>query len=770
MKTETAGEVPPHAPLVAAVPSAAAPPFGAAFSVEAIITAAAERLPDSPKRRYERARGLRALLGWLGSFPGEDWQQKWEAAGCDDAGRSWGQEGLNPYRHSLQGSAVIALVVLEIVRPSTAWLRTATPPHMFMTYRNVVDTGSFTRLEEWLRGQALSNTSRMLSLNALTLLSIRTNTSLLKITAAQFLEVVSQWKGLRGRTRAVGVAWQALQAGGALSGEPPDYRSVLHRGQLTVTQLVDMRGIADPAIRSLFIEYLTERSATVDYASLVGIVRILVRNFWADIELHHPSQHSIRLSAEVTAAWKQRLRHLPDGRERQDYFVHLMTVRGFYLDLAQWALTKPERWASWACPSPVSSAETAGQVKQNHRRKSRMDQRTRTLAPLLTALSATADGERLQTAALLDAASRTAEGDILTVAGKTYRRVTRGFYSDDAYPSVEELSTGVVVRLHRAEESAFWAWAIIEVLRLTGVRIEELLELTHTAIRRYVPPGGEVTPLLQVAPSKTDRERVIPVSPELSSVLAAIIRRVKGAEDTLPLVSRYDGLERRWGPRLPHLFQARMGGAPRVFSKAGAHGLLQRTAEKANLRDVDGTPLKFSPHDLRRIFATEAVNSGLPIHIAQQLLGHINLNTTQGYVAVYPEQVIRSYRTFIDHRRSVRPSLEYRDPTSEEWSEFENHFSLRRVALGTCHRPYGTPCVHEHACVRCPMLQVEPEQIPRLQDLENNTLERIDEARQKTWLGEVSALEESLRHIREKRAQATLVHHRFADGDQLTND
>lgn len=756
--------------LTTDVPTTMAPPAGALLSVEAILATAAERLPDPPRRRYERARGLQQLLRWLSSFPGQDWQQRWEAAQCDDADRSWGQKGLNPYRHSLQSSAVIALVALEIVRPSTAWLRTATPPHLFTTYRNVVDMGTFTKLEEWLRDHGLSATSRMLSLNALTLMRIRANTPLLNINAAQFLEVNLEWTMLRGRSRAMGVAWQALQACGALNGEPPDYRSLIQPGQLTVTELVDERGIADPAIRHLFIDYLTERSATIDYATLVGLVRILVRNFWTDIETHDPGQHSIRLSADVAAEWKKRLRHLPDGRERQDYFVHLMTVRGFYLDIAQWALTEPERWARWACPSPISPAETAGQHKQKHRRKARMDQRTRTLAPWLTKLSATADQERRERAALLDAASRTAVGDTLTLAGRSYRRVPRGYYSDDAYPSVEDLGTGAVVRLHRAEEKAFWSWAIIEVLRMTGMRIEELLELTHTAIRRYVPPGGEVTPLLQVAPSKTDRERVIPISPELSSVLAMIIRRVKGPDGTLPLISRYDGLERTWGPKLPHLFQVRMGGPPRVLSKGGAHGLLQAIAEKANLRDVDGTPLTFSPHDLRRIFATETVNSGLPIHIAQQLLGHVNLNTTQGYVAVYPEQVIRNYRTFIDHRRSLRPSLEYRDPTAEEWSDFENHFTRRRVALGTCHRPYGTPCIHEHACVRCPMLQVEPEQIPRLHDLESNALERLEEARQKTWLGEVTALEESLRHIREKRAQATRVSHRFEDGAQLINE
>lgn len=742
-------------------------PPGALLAAAAIIAQAAEQLNDRPTRCRERARGVTDLLDWLGSFPGGDWQQRWEAAGCDQAGRAWGQQGLNPYRRSLQGSASIALVVLDVVRPSMSWLRTATPPHLFITYRSVVDSDAFARLDAWLTTVQLSKTSHMLALNALTLLRIRTGTPLLQVTATQFLHVDSEWKALRGRTRAMGVAWKALQACGALDGEPADYQALLLEGQRTVTELVDAHGITDAAIRSLFIDYLTERSAAVDYQTLTNLVRVLVRNFWSDIERHHPGLATISLPADIAAAWKQRLRFLPGGRERRDYFLHLTAVRGFYLDLAQWAVTEPERWAAWACPSPVSAAETKGLTKQKHRTRARMHQRTRTLAPWLSALAAAADQERRHTAALLEAASQAEEGEILTVGGKTYQRTGGGFYSDRARPSVEDLEARSVIRLHRREEKAFWAWAVIEVLRLTGLRVEELVELTHTSIRRYLPPGGEMTVLLQVAPSKTDRERLIPASPELASVLATIIRRVKGSDGTLPLISRYDDLERRWGSKLPHLFQIRFGGAPRVLPTSSARLLLQDTASRANLTDLDGTPLEFTPHDLRRIFATETVNSGLPVHIAQQLLGHLSLDTTQGYVGVYPEQVIRNYRTFIDNRRTSRPAHEYREPTAAEWAEFENHFTLRRVALGTCHRPYGSPCIHEHACVRCPMLQVDLDQIPRLQEIEANTLKRIDEAREKTWLGEVSALEESLRHIREKHAQTARIQERLQAGAEL---
>jgi len=44
---------------------------------------------------------------------------------------------------------------------------------------------------------------------------------------------------------------------------------------------------------------------------------------------------------------------------------------------------------------------------------------------------------------------------------------------------------------------------------------------------------------------------------------------------------------------------------------------LQLAIERANLTGPDGNPLNYTPHDFRRIFATEAVSSGLPIHFAQ---------------------------------------------------------------------------------------------------------------------------------------------------------
>jgi hypothetical protein len=52
-----------------------------------------------------------------------------------------------------------------------------------------------------------------------------------------------------------------------------------------------------------------------------------------------------------------------------------------------------------------------------------------------------------------------------------------------------------------------------------------------------MPTTGEVVPMLQVVPSKTDAEQLLMVSPELAEVLTAIMFRVRAGNATLPLVS-----------------------------------------------------------------------------------------------------------------------------------------------------------------------------------------------------------------------------------------
>jgi site-specific recombinase XerD len=154
-------------------------------------------------------------------------------------------------------------------------------------------------------------------------------------------------------------------------------------------------------------------------------------------------------------------------------------------------------------------------------------------------------------------------------------------------------ATSELIHIETDEEAAFWDWACVETLRHSGVRIEELCELTHLSIRQYQRQNGEVIALLVIAPSKTDRERVIPISAEL--------------------------------------FQRQRGSTHAVISTATVLAMLKRRCADLAEHHPGFRTTQFTPHDVRRIFATELVNSGLPIHIGAALLGHLNIQTTRGY-------------------------------------------------------------------------------------------------------------------------------------------
>jgi len=512
------------------------------------------------------------------------------------------------------------------------------------------------------------------------------------------------------------------------------------------------------------VDYLTERAVAIDYISASQLTVRLAKMFWRDIELHHPEVTSIDLPRSVIEARRKRQELLPDGRPRKDAADLFLVVRSFYLDLAQWASADPARWGRFVCPSPISSADLRAHRKALLHRQARMHERIRTLHPTLPRLLAHIRAHRIAAGQLLATAESCADGETIVLQGRTYRRVCVQRREVNPRPG----RMPVMVRHHDAaddqlincqdvEDEAFWVWAVVEVLRLTGIRVEELLELTHLSVQRATMSDGQRVLLLQIAPSKRDRERILPVCPELAHVLATIVTRISAASGHVPVVERFDPLEKTMSAPFPYLFQRQWRAQGAVMNPGTVGSLLTKACRRAALVDVAGEPLRFTPHDFRRLFATEAVNGGLPIHIAAKLLGHLDLNTTKGYVAVYPEEVVRQYQGHLVRRRENRPTIEYREPSNREWEEFATHFRHRKMALGDCYRPYGTACPHEHACVRCPMLPMDPVQLPRLLQIEENTKTLLIEARHQGWDGEIRGLEETLHHIGEKKAQGERV-------------
>lgn len=720
---------------------------------------------------------VKALLRWLSRFDGDDWEERWLASGADLAPQSWRDAVYGPgrYRRNAVSLAMNALLVGRVLRPSYGWQLAYRLPKYFAGRMLVAnDPGSLVRLRQLPAYRQALPRQQIDTEACLARVMVRTGRTLEQLTGEQLLYYADVVK-TSGRHRREHLAWELLVALGPLRDEPPTLRAAWsakgNSRQHSVATLVDCYGIPPSGARDLLVDYLGEVRVGMDYSSLEGLAYRLARLFWWEVLQINPGQATLHLDHATVTAWRERLALTTDGRPRREIHSTLFAVRALYRDLVG--------RVGRACPVPRRESRNAS--KMQRRQKSRMQARTRALAPLLPALVAEAAGRKDWSGRLLAAAEGTSDGGQFVVDGVTYRRLARPpvqryqvqshVWADvvDAEPDGPAIPREHGrVNVTRLESDGFWAWAIVETLRHTGIRIEELLELTQLSLRHYTSEKtGTLVPLLHIVPSKTDVERLIPMSPDLVTVLLAVQRRAKGGQAQIPLSVRYDPHEKVHGEPFPHLFSRHVGTRQEVLSLHYVRRVLNCLADTASLSD-GGQPVTFTPHDFRRLFTTDMVNSGLPLHIAAALLGHLSLETTRGYTALFPEQVIAAHQAFIERRRRQRPEGEMRSATGEEWQEFEDHFLLRKVALGDCHRPYGTPCVHEHACARCRFLRVDPAQLPRIEEMTRNAEARLEEARDRAWLGEVVALEDSLKHLRQRNAEARTRSTGAAEDDLAT--
>jgi len=739
---------------------------------------------DNPASQQTRRLGVLAVLSWLQTHPGDSWQQRWQASGAEDqpdwrdvittatTGRRRARTAPGTQLPHLS-PGLLVLICADVIRPSLGWLLRFAPARRGLATEmaRTRDRAAFAALAELCTQGRVGLQTGQQALTRIGMIMAAKGGPVAAVGVGDCVELLQVAADIRAACGSEAHAhsplfYQLLRSHGVLGQDAPAAIEMFSgRGQPTCEQLIDRYRIACPPVRDVLVDYLRERQPSVDFSSLQRVAYLLGKLFWADLEAHHPGIDSLQLPREVAAAWKQRVMTRihsttsPSGEQvqltsaRLDGRSVLSAVRAFYLDIAEWADDDPARWGPWAVRCPVSASDVSHK-KDRARRKSRMDQRTRERLPVLPALITWVDAERARTAELLAAAEATQPGELFTTAaGQTLRRTVMSTETTGRIWA-EPVDGGRRRDLTFEEHRGFWTWAMVQVLRHTGVRIEELTELSHHSLIQYrMPDSRELIPLLQITPSKTDAERLLVISPELADVLSTIVARIRAGQPHVPLVVSYDKNERVYNPPMPLLFQWRRRLENRAVSERALRSYLDHALSALGVKDAAGRPMRYTFHDFRRLFITDAIMHGMPPHIAQLVAGHRDINTTMGYKAIYPEEVINAHRAFLARRRALRPSEEYRTPTDEEWAEFIGHFEHRKVSVGDCGRSYDTPCIHEHSCLRCPLLRPDPAARPRLVQIRDNLIARIAEAESHHWLGEAEGLKVSLAGARTKLAQ-----------------
>jgi hypothetical protein len=474
-----------------------------------------------------RRLGLIRTMDWLQEQAGDSWQDRWNAAVDADGTADWRLPALrwlqgtgrvasdNATVGQVLGVGLALLIGGDVIRPGLAWLlASVTPRDLAGVMARVRDPDGFAGLAALKAASAAGLRTSRDAIEWIAYLVAAKGGAVRDITVGDsldLLEISDQRDGATTGGRGTSF-YQLLHAMDVFPAGAPSTVRMFHsavQGQRTAGQLIDRYDLACRPVRDLLVGYLLERQPGLDYASLRLIATTLGRTFWKDLEEHHPGIESLRLAPDIAAAWKQRVQtktvrsrnELGDVVEtlaaRSSATDCLMTVRAFYLDLAQWAADDPARWGPWVVPCPIRDGSTGYRKARSHR-KSRMDQRTRERLPVLPVLIAASDQARKDAAIRMDAAARAEPGESFTAAGQTLRRSKLRNPGPRIW--AEDPDTGIRHDLSREEDTAFWTWAAVEVLRLTGIRIEELTELSHHSLVQYrLPATSELTPPTQKA-------------------------------------------------------------------------------------------------------------------------------------------------------------------------------------------------------------------------------------------------------------------------------
>ena len=292
---------------------------------------------DNPASQGNRTRGLAVLLDWLESQPGASWQQRWLASGADAAGAEWQTvsarwlRGRCQYARWRQGELSIGLrmaISADVVRPSLRWLVAAkgSKNALASSLAQARDADGFAQLLALCEGSAVTAAVKARTLSRTAIIVAAKGGTVRDITVGDVLELLDAEVTTHARsTGDTAVFYRLLRQMAVFDpAAPATLRQLRTLGQRTPDEMIDRYHLACRPVRDLLVDYLRERQPAVDYITLESLARSLGRDFWQDLEYHHPGIDTLQLPPETAAAWKQRRRTKPktvtaDGREDHDH-------------------------------------------------------------------------------------------------------------------------------------------------------------------------------------------------------------------------------------------------------------------------------------------------------------------------------------------------------------------------------------------------------------------------------------------------------------------
>lgn len=268
-----------------------------------------------------------------------------------------------------------------------------------------------------------------------------------------------------------------------------------------------------------------------------------------------------------------------------------------------------------------------------------------------------------------------------------------------------------------------FARVAVTVLRHTGLRIGELLDLELGSIYDYGPTGS----WLKVPLGKLATERMVPLD---AIALAALDQwtQHRGQSRALP--------HPRTGIATDFLFtqHGRRLGPTRV-----RNGLIVASTH-ARLRGTEGSALIVTPHQLRHTWATELANAGMSLQALMALLGHTTAQMTVRYATLASPTLRIAYDDAVGKmRRQLTLTPVGRPIVPDKVNWLNSEMIKTRVAHGYCSRHEAAgACSYANICENCANFTTGPEFTAALTDQLEDIQSLSADAERRGWDSEAA--------------------------------
>ena len=126
------------------------------------------------------------------------------------------------------------------------------------------------------------------------------------------------------------------------------------------------------------------------------------------------------------------------------------------------------------------------------------------------------------------------------------------------------------------------------------------------------------------------------------------------------------------------------------------------------------------------------INSGVPQHVIQRLLGHASPTMTAVYAHLHDSTIRAEFERYCQTRVDVQGRLLGFDPQAvtadAEWVKHRLARAADVLPNGYCGRPPQQDCPHPNACLTCPDFQTTAEFLPVHYQQAELTRELLDAA------------------------------------------